>query len=99
MKTGMTVMQGYIRVKMTQQATINLSGTLRRVLTARNLVHPTSGMREEKISVLRDRIEKGTYTIDYETTAARVLRAFMDEQVDSAAGYTVLPLVEALSLS
>jgi anti-sigma28 factor (negative regulator of flagellin synthesis) len=99
MKTGKTVMQGYVRVKMTQQATINLSRTLKRVLTARNLVQPASGLRAEKISVLRDRIEKGTYTIDYETTAARVLRAFMDEQVDSAAGYTILPLVEALSLS
>lgn len=92
-------MQGYVRVEMTQQPTINLSGALRRVLTARKLVQPASGMRAEKISVLRDRIEEGTYTIDYETTAARVLRAFMDEQVDSAAGYTVLPLVEALSLS
>ena len=92
-------MQGHVRIKMTQQVTINLSRTLKRVLTARNLVQPASGLRAEKISVLRDRIEKGTYTIDYETTAARVLRAFMDEQVDSAAGYTILPLVEALSLS
>ena len=98
-KTGKSATPSCVRAETAAYSTIHLSRVLRRVLTARKLIRPALDTRDEKISALRDRIQKGTYTINYEITSARVLRAFVDEQDDSVARYHFLPLVEAISLS
>jgi anti-sigma28 factor (negative regulator of flagellin synthesis) len=91
-------MQSYLTSGPKSEPTIDLSKALRTTLMAKRLVHGKLENRAEKIHAIRKKIETGTYRIDFDKTAERILQAFVDKEDRAAADCAVFPVVEALSL-
>lgn len=60
---------------------INLSKFLKRALTVEKLTHSESRTRQQKVSALREKIQKGVYTIDYDKLSEALLQAFRDDEI------------------
>jgi negative regulator of flagellin synthesis FlgM len=60
-------------------AIVNLSQTSKEVQMAQRAMESEPDVRLEKVQAIKDRIEKGTYEINYEKTAEKMLKAYFDE--------------------
>jgi negative regulator of flagellin synthesis FlgM len=58
---------------------VNLSQRSKEVQKAEKAIESEPDIRSEKVQAIKDEIEKGTYKIDYEETAGKMLKAFFDE--------------------
>jgi negative regulator of flagellin synthesis FlgM len=63
----------------TEDAIVNLSQTSREIQRAEKAMESEPNVRSEKVRVIKDKIENGTYEIDYDKTAEKMLNAFFDE--------------------
>lgn len=58
---------------------VSLSQRSKEVQRAEKAIESESDIRSEKVQAIKDQIEQGTYKIDYEETAEKMLKAFFDE--------------------
>ena len=59
--------------------TVSLSQRAEEVLKAHEAMQSEPDVRSEKVSAIKDSIENGTYEMDYDKIAERILKAFSDE--------------------
>lgn len=59
--------------------TVSLSQRAKEVLKAHEAMQSEPDVRLEKVRAIKDNIKSGTYEIDYDKTAEKMLKAFSDE--------------------
>jgi len=64
-----------------QDAVVNLSERSRDVRRAEEVIRSESAIRTEKVQAIKDQIEKGTYEVDFDKTAEKMVKAFFDELI------------------
>jgi len=64
-----------------QDAVVNLSERSKDVRRAEEVIRSEPDVRSEKVQAIKDKIEKGTYEIDFDKTAEKMVKAFFDELV------------------
>lgn len=62
-----------------QDAVVNLSERSRDVRRAEEVIQSEPDVRSEKVQAIKDQIEKGTYEIDFDKTAEKMVKAFFDK--------------------
>ena len=60
---------------------VNLSETSKEVQMAKEAMGSEPDVRSEEVQAIKDRIEKGTYEINYDKTAEKMLKTFFDEMI------------------
>jgi len=63
----------------TKETVVNLSQKSRDVQAARKAVEAQPDVRAEKVQTIIDKINNGTYSVDPEKTAEKMMQAFIDE--------------------
>ncbi len=58
---------------------VNLSQASKELRLAREVIESEPDVREEKIAEIRDKIESGTYEIDNQAVADKMVGSFIDE--------------------
>jgi flagellar biosynthesis anti-sigma factor FlgM len=64
-----------------EDAIVNLSDRSREVQKAVEAVEAAPDIRAEEVQAIKDRIDRGGYEIDFEKTAEKMIKAFMDKMV------------------
>jgi len=64
-----------------QDTVVNLSERSRGVRRAEEVIRSEPDVRSEKVQAIKDKIEKGTYEIDFDKTAEQMVKAFFDKLV------------------
>ena len=62
-----------------ENAIVNLSQNSKEVQKIKEVVQSSPDLREEKVAELKDRIESGTYNIDNDGVAEKLVNAFLEE--------------------
>ena len=62
-------------------AIVSLSETSKEVQRAKEVIEAEPDVRQEQVEAIKDKVEKGTYEIDHEKTAEKMLKAFLDEMI------------------
>jgi negative regulator of flagellin synthesis FlgM len=62
-----------------QDTIVNLSQALKETQLAKEIIASEPDIREDKVSELKQKIESGTYTIDYNAVADKLVDSFIDE--------------------
>ncbi|ACL02329.1 flagellar biosynthesis anti-sigma factor FlgM [Desulfatibacillum aliphaticivorans] len=62
-----------------QDVVVELSQTSQEVQMAREVIEQQPDMREEKVAALKAQMESGSYEVNPEKIAEKMLRMFMDE--------------------
>ena len=60
---------------------VQLSPRAKEIQVAREAVASEPDVRSDKVLEIADKIRKGTYEIDYEKTAEKMVSAFLDEMI------------------
>jgi negative regulator of flagellin synthesis FlgM len=64
-----------------QDAVVELSERSIDVRRAQEVIQSEPDVRSEKVQAIKDQIEKGTYEIDFDKTAEKMVKAFFDKLV------------------
>jgi negative regulator of flagellin synthesis FlgM len=64
-----------------QDAVVKLSERSVDVRRAQEVIKSEPDIRSEKVQAIKDRIEKGTYEIDFDKTAEKMVKAFFEKLV------------------
>lgn len=67
--------------KSEEGTTVSLSQRAKEVLKVHEAIQSEPDIRSEKVSAIKDNIKNGTYKIDYDKTAEKILEAFSEEMV------------------
>ena len=62
-----------------QDAIVNLSQASKEAQQIDEIISSQPDVREDKVSVLKERIDSGTYKVDHEGVADKLVDAFIDE--------------------
>jgi negative regulator of flagellin synthesis FlgM len=62
-----------------QDTIVNLSQTLKETQLIKEIISSEPDIREDKVSELKQKIESGTYTIDNNAVADKLVDSFIDE--------------------
>ena len=62
-----------------QDTIVNLSPALKETQLAKEIIASEPDIREDKVSELKQKIESGTYTIDNNAVADKLVDSFIDE--------------------
>lgn len=65
--------------KSEEDTIVNLSQRSKEVQKAEKAIESEPDIRSEKVQAIKNEIENGTYKIDYEKTAEKMLKAFFEE--------------------
>lgn len=61
-----------------QDVVVDFSRTPKEVQVAKKYMESIPDVRQEKIEALKDSIEKGTYVVDYNKAAEKILNSFIN---------------------
>jgi negative regulator of flagellin synthesis FlgM len=64
-----------------QDTVVKLSERSIDVRRAQEVIQSEPDIRSEKVQAIKDKIEKGTYEIDFDKTAEKMVKAFFDNLV------------------
>jgi negative regulator of flagellin synthesis FlgM len=67
-----------VPAKSKEDAIVNLSQRSKEVHKAQQLIQSLPDVRLEKVQAIKEKIENGTYEIDYDKTAEGMLKALVD---------------------
>jgi len=70
-----------VPVESQQDAVVKLSERSIDVRRAQEVIKSEPDVRSEKVQAIKDKIEKGTYEIDFDKTAEKMVQAFFDKLV------------------
>ena len=62
----------------TEDAVVNLSQRSKEIQMARKVIESEPDVRFEEVQAIKKKIENGTYEIDYDKTAEKILKAFSE---------------------
>lgn len=62
----------------TEDAVVNLSQRSKEIQMAREVIESEPDIRFEEVQAIKKKIENGTYEIDYDKTAEKILKAFSE---------------------
>ena len=62
-------------------AVVDLSQRSKDVQKVQQAIQSKPDVRLDKIKVIKEKLEKGTYEIDFDGTAEKMLRSFLDETI------------------
>ena len=76
-----TSMQSNIPAELKGDTIVNLSESSKQVQRAKKVIDSEPDIRLEKVRAIQEKIQKGTYKIDYHKIAENILGVFIDEIV------------------
>jgi negative regulator of flagellin synthesis FlgM len=62
-----------------QDSVVNISEASQKAQSIKEIIASEPDIREDKVSALKEKIESGNYTIDYDRVADKLVDAFLDE--------------------
>jgi negative regulator of flagellin synthesis FlgM len=62
-------------------AIVTLSETSKEIQRAREVIEAEPDVRREEVEAIKNKVEKGTYEVDAEKTAEKMLESFLDEMI------------------
>lgn len=62
-----------------QDTIVNISEASQKAQEIKEIIASEPDIREDKVSALKEKIESGKYTIDYDRVADKMVDAFLDE--------------------
>ncbi len=60
---------------------VSISETSREVQKVRDAIESEPDVRSDEVEAIKGRIEDGTYNVDYDQTAEKMLKTFMEELI------------------
>lgn len=62
-------------------AVVNISETSKEAQKVKEVIESEPDVRSDKVEATKSRIEQGTYEIDYDKTAEKLLKTFLEEMM------------------